>query len=205
MTNEELCIAYQTGDMLAAEQLYIDNLPFTCSVAYEFAAKYFQLWLDADDFAQEGASALFRAAANYLPGNGVSFLTYAAAVIRNGIYDAIRKVYSQSLSESCQPFNQNNRDSSWEPKKKRMGSFESGCYEKSPEWVEQKKEMALRVQRAVVEFSQREKGWVNLRFGFGGRRAMSLSEAARCYHLSLSRARCLERCVLLRLRGKVGS
>ena len=65
MTNEALFLAYQAGDRQAAEQLYLANYPFLRSVAMAYARRYPGLWMDVDDFTQEGAIALLRAAKTY--------------------------------------------------------------------------------------------------------------------------------------------
>ena len=67
MTNETLCLAYQAGDRQAAEQLYFANYRFIRSIALAYAQCYPGLWMDADDFTQEGAIALLRAAETNYP------------------------------------------------------------------------------------------------------------------------------------------
>ena len=91
MTNEELCLAYQAGNQQAAEQLYLANYPFIRSIALAYAGRYPGLWMDADDFTQEGAIALLRAAETYSPGTNATFLTYARRIIHNAIRDVLRK------------------------------------------------------------------------------------------------------------------
>ena len=91
MTNEELCLAFQAGDRQAAEQLYLANYSFIRSIALAYSRRYPELWMDVDDFTQEGAIALLRAAETYSPGTNATFLTYARRIIHNAIRDVLRK------------------------------------------------------------------------------------------------------------------
>ena len=54
MTNEELILRYQSGDMSAANELLEQNTGFICSIAIENANQYKNLYFDADDYTQEG-------------------------------------------------------------------------------------------------------------------------------------------------------
>ena len=90
MTNEELCLRYQAGDAGAAEELICRNMGFIRSIALRYAHDYQNARMDADDYTQEGAVALLRAASQYDPSREVQFLTYAGRAVRYAIIDAIR-------------------------------------------------------------------------------------------------------------------
>ena len=186
-TNETLCLAMQAGDRQAAEQLYLANYPFIRSIALAYARRYPNLWLDADDFTQEGAIALLRAAQSYSPDTDATFLTYARRVVHNAIRDAIRKALphaEDSAASEC-------------------GNFcllDTTGHEHDPEWIVLQKERAQRIQTAVANLSVRENAWISVRYGLGEGAPLSQAEAARRYHLSSGRARRLEASALHNVR-----
>lgn len=90
MTNEELCLRYQAGDAEAAEELISRNMGLIRFIALRYAHDYQNARMDADDYTQEGAVALLRAASQFDPSREVQFLTYAGQAVRNAIIDAIR-------------------------------------------------------------------------------------------------------------------
>ena len=77
MTNEELCLRYQAGDADAAEELISKNMGFIRSIALRYGRDYKNARLDDDDFTQEGAAALLRAASRFDPAQQVQFLSYS--------------------------------------------------------------------------------------------------------------------------------
>lgn len=186
MTNEELCLAYQAGNRQAAEQLYLANYPFIRSIALAYARHYPGLWMDADDFTQEGAIALLRAAETYSPGTNATFLTYARRIIHNAIRDVLRKALPRTEKEiTHEP-----QESTWGDYKKCSPGASS--YEHNPEWIYLQKENTQRIQAAVAKLSVRENAWISVRYGFGEDAPLSHAEAARRYHLTKRRAQKLE-------------
>lgn len=161
LTNEELCLAFQAGDRQAAEQLYLANYPFIRSIALAYARRYPGLWMDADDFTQEGAIALLRAAETYLPGTNATFLTYARRIIHNAIRDILRKALPHAEKETThEP-----QEPTWDNYKKRCSS-DASSYEHNPEWIYLHKENTQRIQAAVAKLSVRENAWISVRYGF---------------------------------------
>lgn len=187
MTNEALCLAYQTGDRQAAERLYLANYPFIRSIALAYAQRYPGLWMDADDFTQEGAIALLRAAETYSAGTSATFLTYARRIIHNAIRDVLRKALPRA-EKSAAPEPQ---EPSWGDNKKRC-SPDASSYEHNPEWIYLQKENSQRIQAAVAKLSARENAWISIRYGFGDDAPLSHAEATRRYHLTKRRAQKLE-------------
>lgn len=179
MTNAELCLAIQAGDRQAAERLYLANHPFIRSIALAYARHYPDLWLDADDFTQEGAIALLRAAENYSPDTDATFLTYARRIIHNAIRDAIRKAMPHTEDATSDEY-------------ERRCSLAVADHEHNPEWIVLQKERTQRIQAAVANLSVRENAWISVRYGFGDDAPISHAEAARRYHLSRGRAKRLE-------------
>lgn len=186
MTNEALCHAFQAGNRQAAEQLYLANYSFIRSIALAYAGRYPGLWMDADDFTQEGAIALLRAAETYLPGTNATFLTYARRIIHNAIRDVLRKALPHAEKETThEP-----RESSWSDNKK--CSPDASSYEHNPEWIYMQREKSQRLQAAMEKLSVRENAWISVRYGFGEDAPLSHAEAARRYHLTKRRAQKLE-------------
>ena len=186
MTNEALCLAYQAGDRQAAEQLYFANYRFIRSIALAYAQRYPGLWMDADDFTQEGVIALLRAAETYSPGTNATFLTYARRIIHNAIRDVLRKALPRAEKEiTHEP-----QEPTWGDYKK--CSPEASSYEHNPEWIYLQKENTQRIQAAVAKLSVRENAWISVRYGFGDDAPLSHAEAARRYHLTKRRAQKLE-------------
>ena len=183
MTNEALCLAFQAGDRQAAEQLYLANYPFIRSIALAYAGRYPGLWMDADDFTQEGAIALLRAAETYSPGTNATFLTYARRIIHNAIRDVLRKALPRAEKEIT-------HEPTWGDYKKCSPGASS--YEHNPEWIYLQKENTQRIQAAVAKLSVRENAWISVRYGFGDDAPLSHAEAARRYHLTKRRAQKLE-------------
>ena len=186
MTNEELCLVYQAGDRQAAEQLYLANYPFIRSIALAYAGRYPGLWMDADDFTQEGAIALLRAAETYSPGTNATFLTYARRIIHNAIRDVLRKALPRVEKEIAH-----------EPQEPTWGDYkkcspDASSYEHNPEWIYLQKENTQRIQAAMKKLSVRENAWISVRYGFGDDAPLSHVEAARRYHLTKRRAQKLE-------------
>lgn len=191
MTNEALCLAYQAGDRQAAEQLYLANYPFIRSIALAYSRRYPGLWMDADDFTQEGAIALLRAAETYSPGTNATFLTYARRIIHNAIRDVLRKALPRAEKETT-------HEPTWGDYKKCSPSASS--YEHNPEWIYLQKENTQRIQAAVAKLSVRENAWISVRYGFGDDAPLSHAEAARRYHLTKRRAQKLESSALYNVK-----
>lgn len=191
MTNEALCLAYQAGDRQAAEQLYLANYPFIRSIALAYSRRYPGLWMDADDFTQEGAIALLRAAETYSPGTNATFLTYARRIIHNAIRDVLRKALPRAEKETT-------HEPTWGDYKKCSPGASS--YEHNPEWIYLQKENTQRIQAAVAKLSVRENAWISVRYGFGDDAPLSHAEAARRYHLTKRRAQKLESSALYNVK-----
>ena len=195
MPNEELCLAYQAGNQQAAEQLYLANYPFIRSIALAYAGRYPGLWMDADDFTQEGAIALLRAAETYSHDTNATFLTYSRRIIHNAIRDVLRKVLPHAEKETThEP-----QEPSWSDDKKRC-SPDASSYEHNPEWIYMQREKSQRLQAAMEKLSVRENAWISVRYGFGEDAPLSHAEAARRYHLTKRRAQKLESSALYNVK-----
>lgn len=182
MTNEALCRAYQAGDAAAAAQLVEANHPFIRAIALTYAQRFPDLWLDADDFMQEGAIAFLRAAEHYSPASDASFLTYAGVAAWNGIQAAIRSACPERTWAAIEE------------------AAEAASPSLNPEGMMIEKERRQQLHTAIACLSKREVAWLRARYGLYDNDPLPMAEAARQFQISISRAQRLEKQALARLK-----
>ena len=191
MTNEELCLRYQAGDAGAAEELISRNMGLIRSIAIRYAHDYQNARMDADDYTQEGAVALLRAASQYDPSREVQFLTYAGRAVRNAIIDAIRadnpNLVLTPLEEAQTGSADDNDDADLFIG--RMKTRLPSSYEADPETIYIRKEQLEELYAAISSLSPRHHAWIICRYGFNDDVYKSVAEMSRIYHLSESRAK----------------
>lgn len=191
MTNDELCLRYQAGDTGAAEELISRNRGLIRSIAIRYAHDYQNARMDADDYTQEGAVALLRAASQYDPSREVQFLTYAGRAVRNAIIDAIRadnpNLVLTPLEEAHTSSADDNDDADLFIG--RMKTRLPSSYEADPETIYIRKEQLEELYAAISSLSPRHHAWIICRYGFNDDVYKSLAEMGRIYHLSESRAK----------------
>ena len=191
MTNHELCLRYQAGDAGAAEELISRNRGLIRSIAIRYAHDYQNARMDADDYTQEGAVALLRAASQYDPSREVQFLTYAGRAVRNAIIDAIRadnpNLVLTPLEEAHTGSADDNDDADLFIG--RMKTRLPSSYEADPETIYIRKEQLEELYAAISSLSPRHHAWIICRYGFNDDVYKSLAEMSRIYHLSESRAK----------------
>ena len=191
MTNEELCLRYQAGDAGTAEELISRNMGLIRSIAIRYAHDYQNARMDADDYTQEGAVALLRAASQYDPSREVQFLSYAGRAVRNAIIDAIRadnpNLVLTPLDEAHTGSDDDNDDADLF-----IGRIKTrlpSSYEADPETICIRKEQLEELYAAISSLSPRHHAWIICRYGFNDDVYKSLAEMSRIYHLSESRAK----------------
>lgn len=192
MSNEELCLCYQAGDAGAAEELICRNMGFIRSIALRYAHDYQNARMDADDYTQEGAVALLRAASQFDPSREVQFLTYAGRAVRYAIIDAIRadnpNIVLTPLDEA-HTGSVDDSDDAADLFTDRMKIRLPSSYEVDPETIYIRKEQLENLYAAIHALSPRHHAWVKCRYGFDDDVYKSLAEMGRIYHLSESRAK----------------
>ncbi len=191
MTNEELCLRYQSGDAGAAEELISRNMGLIRSIALRYAHDYQNARMDADDYTQEGAAALLRAASQYDPSREVQFLTYAGQAVRNAIVDAIRADDPNMILTPLDEAHTGSADDSDDADLfiGRMKSQLPSSYEANPETIYIRKEQLEELYAAIHALSPRYHAWVMCRYGFDDDVYKSLAEMGRIWQLSESRAK----------------
>ena len=184
-SNEELCASARRGDAGARTELVENNLGFIRKTANELWSSQRELnsalLLDREDLVQEGALGLLRCVDTFDPESGGEFLSYAAPAVRNAMLDSIR--------ERSRTFEAQNIGS--------RISLESAAHDGTrytPEQLYLERESFEELHAALGRIEPREWGYIEYRFGFDDEDTeRTLTQTARHFHLSESRARATER------------
>lgn len=185
LSNEELCASALRGDAGARNELVENNLGFIRKTANELWSSQRELnsdlLLDREDLEQEGALGLLRCVDTFDPESGGKFLSYAAPAVRNAMLDSIR--------ERSRTFEVQNIGS-------RISLESAALYGtgKTPEQLYLERESFEELHVALGRIEPRERGYIEYRFGFDDEDTeRTLTQTARHFHLSESRARMTER------------
>ena len=185
LSNEELCASARRGDAGARNELVENNLGFIRKTANELWSSQRELnsdlLLDRVDLEQEGALGLLRCVDIFDPESGGKFLSYAAPAVRNAMLDSIRE-----RSRTFEAQNIGNRISL-----ESAALYGTG---KTPEQLYLERESFEELHAALGRIEPREWGYLEYRFGFDDEDTeRTLTQTARHFHLSESRARMTER------------
>ena len=185
LSNEELCASALRGDAGARNELVENNLGFIRKTANELWSSQRELnsdlLLDREDLEQEGALGLLRCVDTFDPESGGKFLSYAAPAVRNAMLDSIR--------ERSRAFEAQNIGS-------RISLESAALYGtgKTPEQLYLERESFEELHAALGRIEPRQRGYIEYRFGFDDEDTeRTLTQTARHFHLSESRARRTER------------
>ena len=185
LSNEELCASARRGDAGARNELVENNLGFIRKTANELWSLQRELnatlLLDREDLEQEGALGLLRCVDTFDPESGGKFLSYAAPAVRNAMLDSIRE-----RSRTFEAQNIGNRISL-----ESAALYGTG---KTPEQLYLERESFEELHAALGRIEPRARGYIEYRFGFDDEDTeRTLTQTARHFHLSESRARMTER------------
>lgn len=183
-SNEELCASARLGDAGARNELVENNLGFIRKTANELWSSQRELnsdlLLDREDLEQEGALGLLRCVDTFDPESGGKFLSYAAPAVRNAMLDSIRE-----RSRAFEAQNIGTRI-----------SLESAALDGTrytPEQLYLERESFEELHAALGRIEPRQRGYIEYRFGFDDEDTeRTLTQTARHFHLSESRARMTE-------------
>lgn len=208
-TNEELCVLAQQGDEDAADQLVRQCLSFIRQQAN-------RVWLrmglegktaviDQEDLVQEGCIGLLNAIPVFDSNLEMKFLTFAGKLIYRSMLNAVvavmssLEVASQRTGGSFLILNAPIRD------EERMTLEETIADESnlSPEQRAIKAEVLRELYSGIDQLPERERSYVLYRYGFLDSEEHTLTETARHFHLSESRARGIEENALARLQASM--
>ena len=194
MTNEQLCALAKQGDADAQNLLIENNLRFIKKTAYEVWSAQAELnrslRISLDDLAQEGSLGLFGCIENYNPDSGNLFLTYAAPAIRNAMFDYIR---SQNVSFEAKNLSSIiSLDELAKDEVRSRHNFIADPTRQTPEQIYLAQERIDDIHHALYMIEDREEQYLRYRFGFEDDMEHPLTETAKHFHLSESRAKSTE-------------
>ena len=214
LTNEQLCGLAQARDGQAISRLIEANLPFVRKVANQIVENPVQqehlsaCGVGFDDLVQVGSIGLWRAIDSYELSSGVKFLTYAAPAIRRSMSDLIRQ-YSRDTVWQLR----HDKANAWkiiyldedldDTEDDTVETLISSPCAKLPEQIYIEQETAAELHEAMDALPDRENVYVQYRFGFGDGKGHPLTETARYFHLTESRAKSVERSALKLLRHEL--
>lgn len=191
ITNEQLCALAKRGDTDAQNLLIENNLRFIKKTAYEVWSAQAELnqslQISLDDLVQESSLGLLGCIDSYNPNSGNLFLTYAASAIRNAMIDYIR---SQNVSFEAK--NLNNIISLDELAKDEVQSkhnFIADPTKQTPEQIYLAQERIDDIHHALYMIEERDEQYLRYRYGFDDDVKHPLTETAKHFHLSESRAK----------------
>ena len=193
MTNEELCVKAQAGDLDARKELILQNIDFIRAQAWELILRYPKYDIRETDLEQEGCIGMMRAVQTFDPERGNKFLTYAKWWIVKYMKKHIkgdvknqppaRTIHYTIWYENNHPTDTRKND--LRPQEDRVFRY-------------------VRVEQLYAGFKKltpRQQEYLLYRFGFDEEdRERTVSESAANFHLRLDRAKMLEREALNNLR-----
>ena len=200
MTNEHLCLLAQQGDSSAQDKLIKNFLSSMKLDASALKKKYSGLQVEAEDLLQEALIGFLRAIQTYRPSEGTQFQTYASAVTQHAMLDYIRKCKSD-IPESGPIISLDNTRPGLDPTSEfTYADILINEYAASPEQLYIKKETILEVREVLWMISDREREYLFFRYGFIDDIEHDRTETAFHFHLSVSRAKTLEKAGLRHCR-----
>ena len=203
--NEELCVLAQQGNAEAGDQLVRQCLPFIRQQAN-------RLWLrmglegktavmHQEDLVQEGCIGLLNATPIFDPALEMKFLTFAGKLIYRAMLNAVVALNATfEIAEQRKGFAIQNLNATIR-EEDRLTLQETIADESdlSPEQRALKAEVLRELYSAIEQLSERERCYVLYRYGFLDSEEHTLTETAKHFHLSESRARGIEESALTHL------
>ena len=191
MTNEELCALANQGDADAQNLLIENNLRFIKKTSYEVWSAQAELnrslQISLDDLVQEGSFGLFGCIDSYKPDSGNLFLTYAAPAIRNAMIDYIR---SQNVSFEAKNLSSIiSLDELAKDEVRSKHHFIADPTRQTPEQIYLAQERVDDIHHALYMIEDREEQYLRYRYGVDDDVEHPLTETAKHFHLSESRAK----------------
>lgn len=201
MTNEELCVRAQAGDLESRNELILRNLDFIRKRAWEYLQLYESWCIDIEDIVHEGCLGYILAIEKYDAEHGERFLTYA--------YDWVTKYMKRFCDETARErqnaeLSENDGDDDPEEVDPEQPAITGNYPNRKIESDLIRDENDLLLYRALNELTDRQKEYVIYRFGFDEEnQEHSIIETAEYFHLRETRAKKLEREILKSLRDRV--
>ena len=191
ITNEQLCALAKRGNADAQNLLIENNLRFIKKTAYEVWSAQAELnqslQISLDDLLQEGSLGLLDCIDSYNPDSGNLFLTYAASAIRNAMIDYIR---SQNVPFEAKNLNSIvSLDELAKDEVRSKHNFIADPTRQTPERIYLAQERIDDIHHALYMIEDRDEQYLRYRYGFDDDVEHPLTETAKHFHLSESRAK----------------
>ena len=194
MTNEQLCIAALDGDTEARNALVENNLRFIKRTAYEMWNAQRELnaalGIEISDLVQEGSLGLLDCIAGYRPDTCNKFLTYAAPAIRNAMVDYIRSYNPTFEAKNLGSIIR--LDEVVKDENRGKCEYIADPTKQTPEQIYLAQEQIDDIHHALDMIEPREEHYLRYRYGFDDDIEHPLTETAKHFRLSESRARSTE-------------
>lgn len=191
MTNEQLCALAKRGDADAQNLLIENNLRFIKKTAYEVWSAQAELnrslQISLDDLVQEGSLGLLGCIDSYNPDSGNLFLTYAGSAIRNAMIDYIRSQNVPFETKNLNSIVSLNELAKDEVQSKH--NFITDPTKQTPEQIYLAQERIDDIHHALYMIEERDEQYLRYRYGFDDDVKHPLTETAKRFHLSESRAK----------------
>ena len=210
LSNEQLCCLSRSGDMQALELLIQNNLRFIHRTANQIVTnpllekQLASCGIESDDLVQAGTVGLWKSVDSYNPDNGNKFLTYAAKSIRRSMADLIKEYSKDTIWRlKLEKVQIVYLDEFIEESEETVCDLTADPRDKPLEQVYINSETLSSVRKALSALPERERSYINYRFGFEEEESHSLTKAAEHFHLTVSRARKLESSALKLLKHEI--
>ena len=211
-TNEQLCALAQQGSADAQNELIEKNLGFINEIASEVYSEQGLasgiLGITFDDLIQEGSIGLWKCIEKFDPALGAGFLTYVKPSIRNAMMDLVREQFSQTEIELTNddkiPFKRIYLDDINYYGEDGLLQIEliADLYAKTPEQIVIEAETMQELYAALHAIGKRYRAYLLYRYGFEDGEEHPLTETAKHFLLSESRARITEKAALKNVRNE---
>lgn len=212
MTNEQLCALAQQGSADAQNELIEKNLGFINEIASEVYSEQGLangiLGITFDDLIQEGRIGLWKCIGKFDPTLGAGFLTYAKPSIRNAMMDLVREQFGQTEIELTNddkiPLKRIYLDDIKYYGEDGLLQIEliADPYAKTPEQIVIEVETMQELYAALRAIEKRDRAYLLYRYGFEDGDEHPLTETAKHFLLSESRARITEKAALKNVRNE---
>ena len=211
-TNEQLCALAQQGSADAQNELIEKNLGFINEIASEVYSEQGLasgiLGITFDDLIQEGRIGLWKCIEKFDPALGARFLTYAKQSNRNAMMDLVRAQFGQTEIELANddkiPLKRIYLDDINYYGDDGLLQIEliADPYAKTPEQIVIEAETMQDLYAALRAIGKRYRVYLLYRYGFDDGDVHPLTETAKHFLLSKSRARITEKTALKNVRNE---
>ena len=194
LTKEEEATVFQQlaeGDPHARELLIVHNLRLVVYIAKKFESSGINL----EDLISIGTIGLMKAVETFRPDKNIKLATYASRCIENEILMFLRK----SAQHRCEVSFDEPLNTDWDGNELLLSDILGTDGDIVSRGIEQEAECAT-LMDAVNALPDREREILTLRFGLGGRRALTQKETADKIGISQSYISRLEKKIIRKLR-----